>query len=135
MDAGPLHERDVAGGPPDEQPVSGVTHVTFGAAGPVAGQHVHVVPAPQGLDGFGRVLDDEVDKLLERLGVDVLFASFLTSLEKLGENWAFSLPIPYASSAAATRSAPLSKDSPVPPAAMMASASRMLSRLSSLGSR
>lgn len=92
--AGPLHERDVAGGPPDEQPVSGVTHVTFGAAGPVAGQHVHVVPAPQRLDGLGRVLDDEVDNLCKGLGVDVLPRQLLDVPGELGENWAFSLPMP-----------------------------------------
>ena len=63
MRAGSLHERDVSCGAPNQQPIARVACAAFAAPGPDAAERVHAMPALQLRQGFGGVLDDEVDDL------------------------------------------------------------------------
>ena len=75
--SGSLHDCQIALHAPDEKPVSGVAHVAFVAARPLAGQRVHVVAPFQLRYGFGGVLEDERDDGLQRLVVHMFLVKAL----------------------------------------------------------
>ena len=55
----------------DRKTVADIGNVALVAAGPVSFEHVHVVPLPQNVLGFGGVFRNEVDDLLEQIEVVV----------------------------------------------------------------
>lgn len=68
---GSLEDRKTVARPPDGKPVADIGNVALVAAGPVSFEHVHVVPLPQNVLGFGGVFRNEVDDLLEQIEVVV----------------------------------------------------------------
>lgn len=66
-----LEDRKTVTRPPDGKPVADIGNMALVAAGPASFEHVHIVPLPQNVPGFGGVFRNEVDDLLEQIKVVV----------------------------------------------------------------
>lgn len=103
MRAGSLEIGEALVRGPDEEPVSHVRDVALPMPRPCTGEGTHAVPAPQLLERPRRVLEHEVDDLVELMDVTVpfLWEALEVARERRG---VFSLQHAHDASAASTSS-------------------------------